>query len=303
MTAQKGAARREGSEESPADVLPELYQQLRTQMRLVLYRYRIPADHGEDLIQAVFVLAITTWSEIRQPAAWLLGALTNRCILYWRVRRLEESRLEALDGALLPAIEPAQEKHTQLVDLDSAWRQLSAAQRRLLVLRYKMGLGPLEAAKAMGLAHGSLRKTTNRTLRRLRELLGAPPPARPRSRPRSKVTAPWKGLPAPAAWTRAIDAYLAAANLRPTTRTLYRCHLMGAGVVLGQKALAQLAESDLAGYRVAVLQDGRNAGSQLASLVAVRSCLFWSFGQGLHSVEAKRIRIALRGWCSKKGGK
>jgi hypothetical protein len=40
VTAQDGAARRAVSEESPDDVLPELYRQLRWRMGLVLYRYR-----------------------------------------------------------------------------------------------------------------------------------------------------------------------------------------------------------------------------------------------------------------------
>ena len=108
MTAQDGAARRAVSEESPDDVLPELYRQLRWRMGLVLYRYRIPVDHGEDLIQTAFVLGITRWTEIRNPTTWLLGTLTNRCILYWRARRLEPGRKPCARAGSLAASNPLQ---------------------------------------------------------------------------------------------------------------------------------------------------------------------------------------------------
>jgi RNA polymerase sigma factor (sigma-70 family) len=275
--------------------LPELYQQLRQPMSRVLYRYRIPEEHGEDLIQTTLLLAITKWAEVRDPVAWVLGTLTNRCVLYWRARQLEVARFEPLDDVQSAVTEPAQETHALLADLDTASRHLPAAQRRLLVLRFQLGLDWCEVAKEMGMAHESTKKRTLRALARLRLLLGAPVAHEDRGAARrgNQQT----GSPGSDAWTTAIDAYLAAADLRTSTaRASYRSHLIAAGAVLGQKTLDQLEESDLVRYRAALLKDGRTEGTHVAAFMVLRGFLLWTGRQGWHCVAASGIRFVLRGW-------
>ena len=282
-----------------AEVAPELHRRLRRRMDLMLYRYRIPPQDAEDLVQTSWLLAVTKWPGIRDPESWLLGTLERRCIVYWRKRQLQAQRYQPLDGlAPEPAIEPVQAQRDRLVDLGMAVRRLPLAQRRLLACRYRLGLSPPETAAAMGLAPSTVRPMIHRARARLCELLGEERPRRARSwyRARSQAAEP-EPAAAPAAWTETVEAYLAASGLRPATRKCYRCHLSAAGRALGRKPLAELAPSDLAGFRAALLEDGRASGTQLGALGAVRSFLLWVHGQGLvQAVEPDGIRDLLRGW-------
>jgi RNA polymerase sigma factor (sigma-70 family) len=165
------------------DVLPELCEQLRAPLRGLLYRYRIPPEDAEDVVQGALLLAVQKWDEIREPGAWLLGAVEKRCKLFWRARRKDAARYEQLEEWQPQlAEESAQEKRDLLADVHRVCRrELPAAQRKLLALRFQLGLSPREAASAMGLAHSSVRKTTNRAFGRLRLAVGTrPAPARDR---------------------------------------------------------------------------------------------------------------------------
>jgi RNA polymerase sigma factor (sigma-70 family) len=268
-------------------------------MGFVLHRYHIPPQEWDDLVQTTWLLAMSKWPEIRDPESWLLGTLEWRCVVYWRKRRLLAQRHQPLDGlAPEPTIEPVQPQRDLLTDLDVAARRLPVLQRRLLALRYRLGLTPPEAAAALGVAAGSVRPMIHRARAQLCELMGKERPrsARPRHRARSEDPAEPEQAAALAAWTETVEAYLAASGLTLGTRRCYRSCLSAAGGALGRKALAELAPSDLAGFRAAPLADGRAPGTQLAALAALRSLLLWAHGQGLlHAVDAASIRDLLRG--------
>ena len=192
-----------------AELTPEVYQRLRRRMELVLYGYRIPRQDREDLVQTTWLLAASQWGKIRQPEAWVLGTLRNRCLIYQRDRLQHACRFVPLDGIgeAAAAIAPMPSKGELLADLGAAWRRLPRTQRRLVWLRFHLGLTSREAARAAGLARDSVRKILNRAQARLRELLGEPPrvgasprPARRRLRRRR--------APAPPAWRAAVDAWL-----------------------------------------------------------------------------------------------
>jgi RNA polymerase sigma factor (sigma-70 family) len=285
----------DAAERAPVGELGAVLERLRPWINRILARYRIPSQDAEDLVQTTLMLAVMKWAEIAMPGAWLLATLANRCVLYWRARQLEVARFEPLDNGQMVVTEPAQEVHALLADLDAASQQLPAAQRRLLVLRFRVGLNSCEVAKAMGLAQNSIKKSTRRALERLRLLLGVP--AADEDRRATVRGSQRNGSPGPAGWTTAIDAYLAAANLwTSTTRASYRSHLIAAGAFLGDKALDELEEADLVSYRAALLKDGRTAGTHVVALRVLRCFLLWAGEQGLHSVAANGIRVVLRGW-------
>jgi RNA polymerase sigma factor (sigma-70 family) len=155
--------------------LPEVYERLRQPLRRLLYAYRIPPEDAEDVVQGALVLAVQKWSAIRDPEAWLLGTVKKRCILYWRARRQYEERYEPLgeEWQGRQAAASPEERRDLLRDVARACRrELPAGQRKLLALRFQMGLSPREAGAAIGLAYSSVRKTTNRAIGRLRQAIG-----------------------------------------------------------------------------------------------------------------------------------
>ena len=124
------------------------------------------------LTLALVPLGIST---LRDPEAWLLGTLRNKCLLYWRDHR--RKLYEAVDAAVLELMAeptpPAQKAADLRRDLALAIEQLPERCRSLLSLRYQ-GYEPPEVAKRLGYSQGSISKVTNRCLAALtRRLLTA----------------------------------------------------------------------------------------------------------------------------------
>jgi RNA polymerase sigma factor (sigma-70 family) len=149
--------------------LEKLLARCRPQLSRVLYRFRIPQQDAEDLLQETFLILISKWETVRSPEAWLAGTLRNRCILYWRRQR---ARLdEAMDQALLEVlaeVEPPPQEHSDLrCDLAEALGRLEPRQRALLELRYAWGCTSQEAGDRLGHGAASVRKMTQRSIARL----------------------------------------------------------------------------------------------------------------------------------------
>jgi RNA polymerase sigma factor (sigma-70 family) len=141
------------------DELPALWDRLRPALRRVLWRHRIPPEDAEDLVQTMLLLALAKWQEIDDPALWLLGTLRKLCVGYWRDRRRRVERHVQLDERHPQlAIERSQDRRNLLTDLDTVCRGLPAEQRRLLVLRFHLGLTVSEAARELRLAPSSVRR-------------------------------------------------------------------------------------------------------------------------------------------------
>lgn len=147
----------------PLDVL---LHRLRPRLKQVLGRYRIPASDAEDLVQEALVSTITKWESIEDPEAWLLVTLRNRCVVYWRKRR--NSLYNAVDTAILELVsEPVaapQERAELLWDLTTLLEELPERCRRLLRLRYGLGLDSSEVAVEMGYHPSSVRKVARRCM-------------------------------------------------------------------------------------------------------------------------------------------
>jgi RNA polymerase sigma factor (sigma-70 family) len=164
--------------------LEEILDRMQPRLKRVLARYRIPPQDAEDLLQETFLIMVSKWGSIRNPDAWLLATLSNRCIIYWRRHR---SRLwDLVDTAILELLAeaeaPAQEQSDLRFDLDSLLSALPERCRSILRLRYGLGCSTAEAAERMGYCKSSIRKVTRRCLAALtQQLLGyglpiSPPP-------------------------------------------------------------------------------------------------------------------------------
>jgi len=156
--------------------LEEILARAEPRLKRVLSRYRIPAQDADDLLQETFLIMVSKAGSIRNPDAWLVATLANRCIIYWRKHRAK--LWDLVDTAILEMLAdveaPPQESADLRYDLDSLLSNLPDRCRSLLRLRYGYGCGTAETAERMGYCKSSIRKVTRRCLAALTEqLLGA----------------------------------------------------------------------------------------------------------------------------------
>lgn len=144
----------------------ELLQGLEPRFRAVLARFRIPEQDVEDLVQQALLTYVRKRHTVRNPEAWLVGTLRNRCLKYWRARR--RSLYTAVDSAILESMAgegaPGQERADIRHDLECAMRALRPRCRSILGLRYGLGCEPRETARRLGYKESSIYKLMERCL-------------------------------------------------------------------------------------------------------------------------------------------
>ena len=106
--------------------LEQILHNVEPKLKRVLWRHRIPLQDADDLLQETFLIMVSKAGSIRNPEAWLLATLANRCIIYWRKHR---SRLwDLVDSTILELLAeaetPAQERADLRADLDTLLDQL-----------------------------------------------------------------------------------------------------------------------------------------------------------------------------------
>jgi RNA polymerase sigma factor (sigma-70 family) len=138
-------------------------------------RYRIPPQDTEDILQQALLALVHQRPGIRDPEAWLLGTVRNKCLLYWRDQR--RRLYDAVDAAALECMAeptaPAQEWSDFRHDLNNAIGQLPERCRSLLSLRYSQGYEPSEVAARLGYSPASISKISTRCLAALTRQLAA----------------------------------------------------------------------------------------------------------------------------------
>lgn len=153
--------------------LEDLLEKMKPQMRQVLYRYRIPQQDSEDLVQQTMLTLVYKRAQVEKPEPWLIATLRNRCIMYWRSRR--NQLFETFDSSILELMaKPSQGGQEGLAlhhDLQRAVDRLPERCRKILHLRYGLGYGPSEVAEKLGYQSSSIRKVTNRCLAALSKQL------------------------------------------------------------------------------------------------------------------------------------
>ncbi|HVT57405.1 MAG TPA: sigma-70 family RNA polymerase sigma factor [Thermoanaerobaculia bacterium] len=153
--------------------LEQFLAAVRPRMKALFARYRIPPQDTEDIVQQALLALVYQRGGIRDPEAWLMGTLRNKCLLYWREHR--RKLYDAVDAAVLECLAeaPAQEDDDLRRDLANAIERLPERCRALLSLRYRHGFEPPEVAKRLGYSPSSISKTTTRCLAALTRQLAA----------------------------------------------------------------------------------------------------------------------------------
>jgi RNA polymerase sigma factor (sigma-70 family) len=151
-------------------ILEEVFSRIRPRLKQILAYQHIPADEAEDLLQEALLAALYKWSTIRDLEFWLMGALRNRCLLYWRSQRMK--LFQAVDPESLEHIgdpQPAaQERQEMFLDLEKVAAGFSPYHRKILQLRFGMGLSVAEVAELVGSNTENIRKLSNRVIARIR---------------------------------------------------------------------------------------------------------------------------------------
>jgi RNA polymerase sigma factor (sigma-70 family) len=143
-----------------------LLQRLRPEIAEVFSDQAIPSSDAEDLLQETLYALVFKWEGIRNPEAWLLSTLKNRCSIYRRNR--EENLFEAVDSAILDALagpqEPTQQQAELRHDLNAALCRLPERHRNVLHLRFGLGCKSAEIAEKLGYESEGMRRLTNESL-------------------------------------------------------------------------------------------------------------------------------------------
>jgi RNA polymerase sigma factor (sigma-70 family) len=163
--------------------LEEFLVAVRPGLTRVLNHYAIPPEESQDVLQQALLALVFRWHSIHDPERWLTATLRNHCRAYWRRRRYR--LYEAVDATVLEVLarpqSPPQEGRELWSDFESLLDELPERCRKVLKLRYELGLKPAEIARRLGYTLAGVRKTTHRCLAALsRKVLGSrlPPPRR-----------------------------------------------------------------------------------------------------------------------------
>ncbi|MCB1058229.1 MAG: sigma-70 family RNA polymerase sigma factor [Acidobacteria bacterium] len=144
------------------DFLRGIYPKLRAAMS----QFQVPIEDAEDVVQQALLALVYQWGTIRDPEAWLIGTVRNKCRLYWRERR--RRLYEAVDTMILEWMAegagPRQERTDVLRDLNALVSRLPPRCRDILRLRYGLGYSPPEVAERLGYQASSISKVTSRCL-------------------------------------------------------------------------------------------------------------------------------------------
>lgn len=128
-----------------------------------------------ELVQTALVRTYTAWPRARagDPMAYARRVLANARIDLWRRRRREV--LVAPDDVLtvVGRDDGAAVEHRD--ELVRALAALSPQQRRVVVLRYLVGLSEREVADDLGVSTGTVKTQASRGLHRLRASMGELP--------------------------------------------------------------------------------------------------------------------------------
>lgn len=155
--------------EKGEDDLEELLRRLKPSFDAILRRFRIPPQDAPDRIQNVLLHYLYKRSQVRNPAAWLRGALRRECLMYLRTCR--RSRTVAVDEAIIEIIGPSWVPDPANADLHRRLRKwigkMSYKCRKLLILRYFEDLDTEQTAKRTGFKKSSVDKVTRRCVQAL----------------------------------------------------------------------------------------------------------------------------------------
>lgn len=128
---------------------------------------KLPADHVQDAVQEVFLLAHRNINKLRDPRAfggWLVAIARNQAASTYRSRRETDEITEDVPGR--------EDRRAEAAEALAAIRSLPPAYRETLVMRLVEGLTGEEIASLTGLSPDSVRVNLHRGMNLLRKSLG-----------------------------------------------------------------------------------------------------------------------------------
>jgi RNA polymerase sigma-70 factor, ECF subfamily len=153
------------------DAYGELYLRFGRAVHAVLLA-RLPRTHVDDLVQDVFLHALSKLTDLREPAAfggWICALARRRAVDHYRQLRATDPLTDsAAPGAAPDVIAEAAAAVAAIQDLPDAYRET-------LALRLIGGFSGPEIAGLTGLSPDSVRVNLHRGFRLLRERLGVTP--------------------------------------------------------------------------------------------------------------------------------
>lgn len=169
------------SDEGEVETVETLVERLRRRFERIVFRYQVPVGDAEDILQTTLLLYVeaTRRERIHEPEAWLVATLRNRCLMYWRGKRLRSEPRPTAPSTLehqadrhhpVPPNDAQVHARVDLVRQLGALRPVEARLLRLFVLESKSAV---EVGEILGYAPSSIRKIRNRALAKLRAGLGA----------------------------------------------------------------------------------------------------------------------------------
>ena len=157
----------------------ELIQRIEPKFRVLLWRYDVPREDAEDLIQETLLAFVYKAHHLHDPESWLKVVLTRQVFLYYRRRRrrpdsiaFETDLIEMLTDP--KALDP-ERAHLVREIRAAVVRLRSKGLRQILELRFFEGLDVQEIATRLGYKPSSVLRLTHRAVEALKRSLGAPP--------------------------------------------------------------------------------------------------------------------------------
>lgn len=140
--------------------------------RLVHFATMLCGDpqQAEDLVQAALEKAYLRWERIESddPFGYVRRAIVNHHLSWLRRRPWRERTVADVDVDARTSVRDHASTVDVQLDLLDALRALTRRQRTVVVLRFVEDLSEAETAAALGVAVGTVKATTSRTLAKLR---------------------------------------------------------------------------------------------------------------------------------------
>ncbi|WP_432986305.1 sigma-70 family RNA polymerase sigma factor [Dactylosporangium sp. CA-233914] len=153
-----------------SDTFDEFYASSASRMVTQLYAMIGDLAEAEDVVQEAYARAWQRWRRVsayENPASWVRTVAYRLAVSSWRRsrnRRTADQRFEA--GRQVRELNP------DTVALVAALRQISASQRRAIVLYHLIGLSVREIAQETGSSQSAVKAQLSRGRQALAPLLG-----------------------------------------------------------------------------------------------------------------------------------
>ena len=136
---------------------------------LAARRFRVPEAEVQGVIHEVFVSFMRHEPKIRDPRAWLIGAVCKASQKYWSTGRREDGA----DFTDYADPKPLLDTLTARIDAVLALRQLGERCREVIRLRFFEGWDFTELASRYAITEGSAKLKLARCMQTARQLLRA----------------------------------------------------------------------------------------------------------------------------------